>query len=109
MKFRWLIIFFSAVIFQITLHANVCVIKGDPLQWETDYCRVKHNIADQNAREVRECLKEEDEKIRVVSCEGNIVYKTEICEILIDRKKYDGDSESCIADTLDIESYIGEW
>ena len=86
--------------------SNVCVVEGERETWVTNYCLIKYETSNVKSNAIKECVKTEDAQVLIVSCEGNILLKRKICELLIERGQHSGDINACVKDEFDINEYI---
>ena len=106
MKIASLTIMVSLMCIVSISEANVCFVKGDPDKWIENYCLIKHKISKTKSKIIKECIEKENSGMVIGSCEGNIIYKEKICEILIKRNKYTGNINSCIKEEININELI---
>ena len=86
--------------------SNICVVEGERENWVTNYCLIKFKTSNVKSNAIKECVKVEDAQKLIASCEGNIILKRKICELLIKRGQHSGNSNSCVEDEFDINKYI---
>ncbi len=95
---------FLLLTFPIIGISNVCKLDGTREDWARKLCLVKDSNLSKNHEALRKCVKVEDRKVAIHSCEGNIVFKHRICEILIQRNQFEGDVNKCLSSEIDFEN-----
>ncbi len=79
-----------------------CKLEGSREDWAKKLCLTQNGSLAKNEKALQECVKKEDEKVSIHSCEGNIIFKYRICEELIKKRDYKGSVEECLESEMEV-------
>ncbi|KRB98280.1 hypothetical protein ASE26_25560 [Duganella sp. Root198D2] len=96
---------FRKMIFILLLVSNFvhaaekkCLVAGEAVHWQADYCMYKVGTDDFFHEDVQACMGKEEQKPQKSSCAAKIGYKKKICGKVADAERYNGSAEKCFQD-----------
>jgi hypothetical protein len=75
--------------------ANTCDVPGTQAQWMTDICMLENNSNDPKNTTVQQCVKR---RRAPSTCELNVRYKREYCEVLKKNSMIKQSIDACVGD-----------
>jgi hypothetical protein len=76
--------------------ANTCPVPGTTAQWVTAWCMLETGDLNPVSASVRECIARRAEIDQ--PCELNAAFKMQYCVLLVEKARYAGSVEACVAD-----------
>lgn len=76
-----------------------CLVAGEAIHWQADYCMYKIGTDDFFHEGVQECMQKKGKKLQKSSCAAKVDYKKKICEMVADAKPYNGSVGKCFQDS----------